>query len=228
MFPTTRWTIIRQAATPASHAKTALEELCTNYSGPVLAFFRRRMTSPEAAEDLTQEFFTKLVSGDLLERADPGFGRFRSFLLKAARDFLADAHDRTQAAKRGGGVVHLAIDAAGLSEPATNQSPEDEFEALWGRRVLQRAFDRLQADYADGRAELFDVLKSSLDATDKLSTREASSRLMMSESAVRVALHRMRQRLGVLIREEVAETVSDGSDIDDELLRLRRALEHKR
>lgn len=225
-FPTTRWTLIRQAASaPTPQSSAALEELCRNYADVVLAFIRRRVVSRETAEDLAQEFFTRLVRGELLSRADPGKGRFRSFLLNAVRDFLNDMQDREHALKRGGTVRHFSFSSEGTNEPMTELTADQEFDVRWARSVLQRSLDRLEQEYADGRRNLFEALKNKLDGTHEESGRELARQLNMSETAVRVALHRMRQRLGQLIREEVAETVPSGSEVDDEILNLRRTLE---
>lgn len=228
-FPTTRWTLIRQAAAaPTLESRAALEELCQNYGDPVFAFVRRRVSRRETAEDLTQEFFSRLIRGELLARANPDRGQFRSFLLHAVRDFLADAHDHDNAEKRGGAVRHVSLSSELIGEPMTSLSPDQEFDVRWARTVLQRSLDRIQQEYADGRSLLFESLQSSLDGTRPMNGRELADQLHMSEGAVRVALHRMRQRLGQLIRGEIAETVPSGTDIDDEILKLRKILESVR
>lgn len=230
-FPTTRWTLIRQAvATPSDESRAALEELCRRYSPVVLAFIRRqRSGSPDAAEDLAQDFFAVLLNGPLLERADRDVGQFRSFLLNAVRNFLADAHDYSQAQKRGGGMTRISLSSEAAPQPRNDVTPEDEFELLWARTVLQRAIDQLEAEYAEtGRDAVFRTLKDLLDGSRQLTGRELASQLTMSEGAVRVALHRMRQRLGDLIRTEVADTVPTYADVDEELTRLRQILENVR
>ncbi len=228
-FPTTRWTFIRQAAAaPTAESRAALEELCRHYVDPVLAFVARRVESRETAEDLTQDFFSRLIRGELLAKADPNRGRFRAFLLNAVRDFLADAHDLARAQKRGGEVRHISLTTTVITEPMTQLSADQEFDVRWARTILQRSLDRLQSEHSDGRATLFDALKGSLDASDRMNGRDLAAKLGMSEGAVRVALHRMRQRLGQLIREEIAETVPSGTDIDDEILNLRKTLESSR
>jgi RNA polymerase sigma factor (sigma-70 family) len=228
-FPKTRWTLIRQAAsTPTLESRAALEELCCHYREPVLAFVRRRVATPESAEDLTQEFFSRLIRGELLARANPDRGQFRSFLLNAVRDFLADARDHDNAQKRGGHIRHVSLSIESIGEPMTNLSPDQEFDVRWARTVLQRSLDRVQQEYSDGRSSLFESLKTSLDGSNPMNGRQLAETLKMSEGAVRVALHRMRQRLGILIREEIAETVPSGTDIDDEILKLRQTLETSR
>jgi RNA polymerase sigma factor (sigma-70 family) len=228
-FPTTRWTFVRQAVgAPTPESRLALEELCRAYSGPVFAFVRRRVNSREQAEDLSQEFFSRLLDGRLLGRVDPQAGMFRSFLLNAVRDFLADAHDHEQALKRGGGRRLESLSGLTVTEPMTHLTPDEEFDVQWARLVLARSLDRLRDEYQGDRAPLFASLQQQLSAADETSGRDLARQLRMSEGAVRVALHRLRQRLGTLIREEIAETVPDGADIDDEIKRLRKALETSR
>lgn len=229
VFPTTRWTLIRQAAaSPTEESRTAMEELCRRYRTPVLQFIRRRVVQSEQAEDLTQEFFAKLVRGDLLHRADQNRGQFRSFLLHVVRQFLLDERDRLMALKRGAGQIHQSLDEGSVEEPSGSASAENEFDLVWARTLLQRSLDRLQREYSDQRSVLFETLKDSLDGAKPAAGAELAIRLGMSEGAIRVALHRMRTRLGQLIREEVADTVPSGSDIDEEIRLLRKTLEQRR
>lgn len=226
-FPTTRWTLIRQAiATPSEGSRAALEELCQRYAPVVLGFVRRRCGPQENAEDLTQEFFARLLDGDLLSRASADLGQFRSFLMHAVRNFMSDARDYSGAQKRGGHVQRISLSGDGVPEPQTELTPEREFEVLWGRTILRQALGRLEQEYQDARrGEIFESLKGLLDGSRPMSGDELARQLGMSAGAVRVTLHRMRQRLGDLIRAEVAETVPDSNDVDEELVRLRQALE---
>jgi RNA polymerase sigma factor (sigma-70 family) len=226
-FPTTRWTLIRQAvAEPSGESRAALEELCQRYAPAVLAFVRRQVDSPEMAEDMTQEFFARLLDGNLLQRADAQLGQFRSFLLNAVRNFLSDGRDYAGAKKRGGGITVISLSADSVPQPMSHLTPDVEFEVLWARTVLQRAIDALECEYAEAnKAPMFQLLKGQLDGTQTVSGRELANQLVMSEGAVRVAIHRMRQRLGDLIRDEVSETVPSNADINEELARLRQALE---
>jgi RNA polymerase sigma factor (sigma-70 family) len=229
VFPTTRWTLIRQAATaPTDESRTAMEELCRRYRTPVLRFVRRRVNNAEQAEDLTQEFFTRLVRGDLLQRAEQDRGQFRAFLLHVLGQFLLDERDRAMALKRGAGMTPQSLSQDSAIDPAGFGDAEQEFDLAWARTLLQRAVDRLQQEYSDQRSALFDSLKDSLDGARPMARAELAARLGMSEGAIRVALHRMRTRLGQLIREEVADTVPSGSDIDDEIRLLRKTLEQRR
>ncbi len=224
-FPDTRWSIVRRAAgEPSNETRAALEELCTAWSEPVLAFIRRRVASHEQAEDIAQDFFAHVVSGDLLNRADEQRGRFRTFLLHVLRGFLADKHDFDQAKKRGGDRITISIDTAEL-QPMQEITPEAEFDRRWVRSLLRRCLSQLASDYQESRQRLFEVLSDQLDSSGKPETKQIAQELGMTDGAVRVALHRMKTRLGELIRQEVADTLPPGDDIDDEISQLKRILE---
>lgn len=224
-FPVTRWTLIQQAIqTPSAQADVALSDLCQMYADPVFAFIRRRVDTVELAEDLMQEFFADLLNGKLLGRADPEVGRFRSFLLHALRGFLADRHDYRSAQKRGGQVIHVSL-AATQIEPRHDVTAEQQFELRWIRTLLARAIEQLGEEYQQSdRAPLFETLKGQLDG-NRPQSAEVAEQLGMSDAAVRVALHRMRKRLGEVIREQIAESVPGQTDVDDELQNMKRILE---
>lgn len=226
-FPTTRWTLIRQAvASPTPEAAKALESLCQQYAGPVLGFVRHRVSSPEKAEDIAQGFFAQLIQRGLLDRADQDRGRFRTFLLHALRDFMADAHDFETAQKRGGGQPVVSLASAGVMEPRHGLTPDRQFELQWVRTLLANSLGRLEREYQQAeKTEIFDVLRGFLDANLKPPVREAAETLRMTEPAVRVAVHRMRKRLGQIIRLEIADTVPGSADVDDELNGLMQILE---
>ncbi len=225
-FPTTRWTLIRQAVTPTAESTQALESLCQQYSGPVLAFVRHRVDTVEKAEDIAQGFFAKLLERDLLQRADEDRGRFRTFLLHALRGYMADVHDFDTAQKRGGGKQIVSFGNSAVLEPQHSVTADQQFELQWVRTVLSRSLERLQDEYqSTGKAELFESLRKSLDSGAAPPASQIAAELRMSEPAVRVAMHRMRKRLGCIIRNEIAETVPRASDVDDELARLMQILE---
>lgn len=230
MFPTTRWTLIRQASTESTDdSRKALEELCQQYAGPVFAFIRRRVSSHESAEDATQEFFSKLINGTLLSRADRDHGRFRAFLLHAVRAFLADLHDYDNAIKRGGQVQHVSLQSDAIPQMMDHVTPEHEFELQWIRSLLHSALVQLQNEYRQtGREELFETLKTALDDGRHLSAHAAGQQLRMTEAAVRVALHRLRKRLGELIRQHIRDSVATADDVDDEFNKLMHILETNR
>lgn len=224
-FPETRWSIIHRAAgEPSIESRAALEELCSAWSEPVLAFVQRRIPSREQAEDLTQDFFAHLISGELLNRADRDTGRFRSFLLHALRCFLADQHDFQQAQKRGGNRVIISIDAAEL-QPMQGLTPEAEFDQRWVRSLLSRCLTKLAEEHPGSRRRLFDALSSQLDSNERPQTQQIAAELGMTDGAVRVALHRMKTRLGDLIRQEIADTLPPAAPVDDEIRQLKQILE---
>lgn len=229
MFPITRWTLIQQVNDEsANDSRMALEELCQQYAQPVFAFVRQRIKSHEEAEDATQEFFARLIDGSLLQKADQERGRFRSFLLHAVRDFLADLHDYKNAVKRGGRVQHISF------EPQTTPAPssltaEQAFEQQWVRATLQAALAELETEYhTTDRQQLFETLKGALDDTEKITARDAALTLRMTEASVRVALHRMRKRLGQIIRQRILDTVEKPDDVDSEIKNLMQLLETNR
>lgn len=225
-FPETRWSIIHRAAgEPSTESRAALEELCCAWSEPVLAFVQRRVPSREQAEDVTQDFFAHLIGGELLNRADRNAGRFRSFLLHALRNFLADKHDFDQAQKRGGNRDFISIDATDL-QPMQGLTPEAEFDRRWVHSLLRRCLTVLAAEYQGSRSRLFDALSSQLDSNERPQTQQIAAELGMTDGAVRVALHRMKTRLGDLIRQEIADTLPPKADVDEEIKELKQILEH--
>ncbi len=225
VFPETRWSVIHRAAgEPSPQTKAALEDLCSAWSEPVLAFIQRRVPSREQAEDSAQDFFAYLIGGELLSRADQNVGRFRSFLLHALRCFLADRHDFDQAEKRGGHHVTISIDAAELP-PMQGLTPEAEFERRWVHSLLRRCLTRLADEYQGSRRRLFLVLSSQLDSDSRPQTQQVAAELGMTDGAVRVALHRMKERLGDLIRQEIADTLPVSDSVDDEIAQLKQILE---
>jgi len=230
-FPTTQWAVVLAAgANPAKPERgQALEHLCRSYWYPVYGFIRRRGHPPERAQDLTQEVFLRLLSGSFFERADPVKGRFRSFLLGAVKNFLADADDRENSQKRGGGLTPLSFDfETGESdyarEPRHEETPERIFQRRWARAVLDRVVASLQDEFRDqGKIEQFQQLKGYLAGGD-LKYAELAQELSLSESGIKSAIRRLRLRYRDLLRAEVASTVADPSEVDEELRFLLRAI----
>jgi RNA polymerase sigma-70 factor (ECF subfamily) len=229
-FKTTRWSLITAASGEDAQAHAALEELCGAYWRPVYAFMRRQGRDPETAADLTQAFFAQVLERRAFARADPSRGRFRSYLLTSARNFLINTHEREVAGRRGGDIRHVDIDigeaerclAQGLS--GMDSTPHVEFERQWAISLVERTLDRLRADYAArGQAPLFEQLQSSLTSS-ALEASNGSGQATMSPDARRMALHRLRRRYGELLRGEIAETVGDRADVDDELRHVLRVL----
>lgn len=226
---TTRWTLIRQAG-DESHpdARRALEDLCQQYLRPALAFLRQRIDSPEKAEDVAQSFFAKLLERDLFAKADPQRGRFRTFFFHALKGFIADVHGYETAQKRGGGSHPVSLAEAGVSEPHYDAATENIFDREWIDAILRAAVVRLQADYeATGKGELFAKLRVFLDMSEQPGVTDVARELRMTEAAVRVAVHRMRKRLGDAIRHEIGETVNESFEIDEELNWLMQVLEKR-
>jgi RNA polymerase sigma-70 factor (ECF subfamily) len=232
-FPTTKWSrVVTAASRDAAEAREALSGLCQAYWYPIYAYVRRCGHTPEQAQDLTQDFFAYILERDLIATADPTRGRFRSFLRTVCARQLADHRDRQNAAKRGGGRAPLPIDSFDAErryarEPAHELTPERIFDRTWALTLLCRVVERLRREYDDaGRSDRFEELLAILTrdpASD--SYAEIASRLGTTEGNVRVAVHRLRRRYGLLLREEIAATVGDEAQIDDEIRALFSALE---
>ncbi len=227
-FATTHWSVVLAAANEeSSAAQDALEKLCHAYWYPLYAYVRRRGYAPEDAQDLTQEFFLRLLRKRSFTAADPNKGRFRAFLLGALKHFLADVQDRATTLKRGGGkpIISWEQDLAETrfaQEPMDEASPDRLFERRWALTVLDRALTRLEERYrAGGRSELLSALRGYV-TTDapRLTYTEAAAKLQMTESAVASAVFRLRQAYHELVREEVAQTVSNPSELDEEIRHL--------
>jgi RNA polymerase sigma-70 factor (ECF subfamily) len=232
-FPTTRWTLVAAAADPQrQEARSALVSLCESYWYPLYAYLRRRGYPADGAQDLTQEFFKRVLEGRYLDRADPGKGRFRSFILTSLKFFAADEGDRHRALKRGGGaVVPLELPSGEeryQREPAHDETPERIFERRWALAVLDRVVERLRRDFAEhGRPEDFERLKVFLlgrsDAPYAVLAREMNT----TEGALKVAIHRLRKRYRELFRQEIADTVADPAEVEPELRFLASVLARK-
>ena len=208
--------------------REALAELCRIYWRPIFAFIARRGYSPQDAEDLTQDFFVRILRGDWLQKADPARGRFRSLLLKCVQNFLNDAVDRRKSRKRGGDVSFISWDSWSAEDPShfnfpgeavTSWPAERVFDASWAATTVQRALRGLCEECErKGRRRVFDVLSPYLSAErEDLSYATLATKLDVPESFVKKLLYRMRQRFRVLLREEVRQTVSDPADVDEEL-----------
>lgn len=223
IFPTTSWTLVLQASGPDAR-RSAVEDLCSIYWAPVYAFVRRRVNDPEEAKDLTQAFFTRFLEKHDLHPSGPEQGRFRHFLLASVKHFLSNERDRERAQKRGGGHPLLALEFGGAGnrlswEPIDTLTPEKIFEKHWATLMLDRALHTLRQEFASaGKTCLFDGLKTCLTGNGAPEHyRELGAGLGMSEAAVKSAVHRMRHRFGEMLRAEVAQTVADPADVDDEL-----------
>jgi RNA polymerase sigma factor (sigma-70 family) len=231
-FVTTHWSVVLSAQDKKSpQSDQALEELCRTYWCPLYAYVRRQGRSPHDAQDLTQEFFARLLQKDYLRSVAPEKGRFRTFLLVALKRFLADVLDHARAQKRGGGALCISLDAEAAerrywAEPVDASTPETLYERHWALTLLDRTMARLrQESVAAGKAEEFDRLKPFLTgATDAPSYAEIAPKLGLTEGALRVAVHRLRRRYRDLFREEIAHTVADPAEIEEEVRHLMAVL----
>ena len=231
-FVTTHWSLVVSAGgNETTHARNALEQLCRAYWFPIYAFVRRQGHNPHDAQDLTQEFFARLLEKNQLAGADPVKGRFRSFLLAALKHFLANEWHKARAQKRGGGQVPIPIDASTAEskcgiDPADHLTAEKIYERRWALTLLDQVLHRLRDEYTrDGKENLFDQLKPTLtEASRSVRYAEIAAQLGTSEGAVKVAVHRLRQRYREVLRAEIADTVAGPDEVEDELRNLFAAL----
>ena len=226
-FPSTHWSVVLVAAQGgARDADQALASLCQAYWHPLYAFVRKRGSTPQEAEDLTQEFFLRLVRKELLQGVTRDGGKFRSFLLTALKRFLVNEWQHDRAQKRGGGKPVISIDEAAerrvrdlLVDPHT---PETVFEQQWALTVLERTLEQLREEYTRaGRQQVFARLQHCLPgAQERIAYAEVGAALQLNEAAARMAAHRLRRRYGELLRAEIAATVSSPEEVDEEIRHL--------
>lgn len=222
LFQTTHWSVVLAAGDAGSgEALAALERLCRAYWSPVYAFARRCGHGPHDAEDLTQEFFHRLLDRNYLAQADPRKGRFRNFLLVAVKHFLANEWDRARAAKRGGRLTFISLDegADDAWAAATGDTPDQAFARTWALTFLERVLARLREEL--GREEQrtqFDELKGFLLGDPSAAPyAEVAEKLGTTEAAIKMAVQRLRRRFAEVLREEIAHTVAGPEEIDDEI-----------
>jgi RNA polymerase sigma-70 factor (ECF subfamily) len=231
-FVTTRWSLVlaaRDRAVPGW--RDALSDLCRAYWYPLYSFARRLGKDPEEAQDLTQEFFARLLEKDTLRHVHPEKGRFRSFLLAAFKNFVTDEARRASAEKRGGGHAPVSFDlpvAEGrwAREPSHDDTPEREFERRWALALLERAMVRLRSDYErSGKEHSFEVLKRFLPGGGgPVTYAEAARELGIREVAIKVTIHRFRRRFRKILLEEIGHTVSTPEEVESEIQHLLEAL----
>ena len=222
-----------QRDSPESEA--ALATLCRLYWYPLYAYARRRLPDAEQAQDLTQEFFARLLEKNYLRQADRQRGKFRTFLLTAFQHFLAKERERAHAQKRGGGhrVLSLDFDSGERRyhrEPSHDATPEALYERGWALMLLEQGLARLREEFAGlGKERLFECLKGTLTVGQTPQPYgELAAQLGMSREALKVTVHRLRRRYGELVRAEIAETVATAEEVEDELRNLFAAVRAKK
>jgi len=227
-FRTTHWSLVLRAGQGSSpETEDALEKLCRTYWYPLYVYVRRQGHGPHDAQDLTQEFFARLLRLHSLEAVAPHKGKFRTFLLASLKHFLADAGDAARAVKRSNGQPILSLDDDTAErryrlEPATGESPEVLYDRRWVLALLEQALDRLREEYAAaGKALHFEQMKAFLEAPPIAGDYDrVAAALGLNSGAVAVAVHRLRQRYRDLVRAEIAQTVASPEELADELRHL--------
>lgn len=227
-FVTTHWSVVLSAQDKDSpDARRALETLCRAYWFPLYSFVRRQGRSPHDAQDLTQEFFARLLEKEYLKSAARDKGRFRTFLLVALKHFLANEWDRQHAQKRGGfsSIVSIDQDLAEsrfAAEPAHQLQPDVLFDRQWATSLLERTMSQLHDEYAaTGRARLFELLRGCLAREESaLTYAEIAGRLNLTEAAVKMAVQRLRTRYREILRAQIAETVASPDEVEEEIRHL--------
>jgi len=232
-FATTQWSLVLRAGQGSDSAIAALATLCERYWYPLYAYIRRKGATTHQAQDLTQEFFARLLDKNAIASASPERGRFRGFLLTSLKNFLTNEWEKGQALKRGGGQpqisLQLNLDSAESRmslEPTHNLTPERWFERQWALLLLELVMKRLQAEQeAAGKGQQFELLKEALaGGAERLAYAEIAAELSLSEEAARQAASRLRKRYREILREEVSHTVTSAEEVDDEIRSLFQVL----
>lgn len=231
-FATTHWSMVLAAGETGDQSQTALESLCQSYWYPLYRYVRNRGFDQEKAADLTQGFFARLIEKNDFESVRREKGRFRNFLLASIQNFVANECDKEKAIKRGGDVSTFSIDAVDAEkryrlEPENIQTPELGFEKTWAMTLLEQVHQKLRLEFErNGKLDAFNRFSGYLGGNhaDLPSYQALATELGISESAVKVNIHRMRQQFRKLLRQEIANTVASESDVDDELNRMFQVL----
>jgi RNA polymerase sigma factor (sigma-70 family) len=223
VFATTQWAVIVSSRDSSEEAKEALAELCQTYWPPIYSYLRRHGYSAEDAEDLTQEFFAWILSKDWLQRVDQARGKFRAILLTSLKNFVRDSKDRAKAQKRGGNAEVISLDenageAGYQSITAKELSPEQAYDVRWATSLIEQTLENVRKQYhGEDKEEIFDVLSPFLGGDPGLSYEEGADALRISPGAVKTTIYRLRQRYATALREEIARTLSDPSEVDSEI-----------
>lgn len=230
-FETTHWSMVLRAGGSGTDSSDALEKLCRAYWPPIYSWVRSQGHAIEEAQDLTQEFFARMLRYGSVGRANPAQGRFRSFLLGSLKHFLANEWHRARAQKRGGGQPVFSLDSVeGIErdamEPRSDETPDRLFERRWAETLLARVNARLRREYeAVGQTGRFEALKSYLlGGGDAVPYIDTARTLGLTESAVKSAIHKLRQRYGEMVRHEITQTVATPEEVEDEIRCLLAAL----
>jgi len=230
-FATTRWSLVVAAGARTEASEQALATLCQTYWYALYAYVRRSGYDVEHAEDLVQGFFVRLLDRELLKRAQPERGRFRSFLLASLKHFMINEYERAHAVKRGGGTALVTLDITAAEgryalEPLDTLDPERLFERRWAQTLLRQTQVRLRtACVRSGKARLYEQLEPFISGDDdNVPYRQLAAALDTTEGAARVAVHRLRRKFRDLLREEIVHTVDDEGQVDEEMRFLLHAL----
>lgn len=231
LFLTTRWSrVLRAGDLDKPDAHHALSELCRDYWRPLYCFARGKGRTPEDAQDLTQGFMAHLLEKNGLAAAERERGRFRTFLLGSFCHFMANQHRDRARQKRGAGAAPLSlhdpeVERLYTSQARDEETPERIYERSWALALLEKVMGALRAEYAEaGRGVLFTALQPFLTGGGKPGYAKLAQELGLSESALTVAVHRMRKRYGLLLRQEIAELVANEGEVEDELRHLLEVL----
>jgi len=234
VFPNTRWSVVLAATQrPSPESAAALEVICRAYWYPLYAYVRRCGQSAHDAQDLTQEFFCRLLEKNWLDAADRGKGKLRSFLIVALKNFMSNEWRRASAQRRGGGQAPTHFDTAFAESRYAADShalaPDETFDQQWALTLLDLTVNRLRAEFAAvGKPGDFAALKGCLMAgRGAIDYAAVAKQLGLNEGAARVAVHRLRKRFREIYREEISQTLADGADLDMELHHLATALAGK-
>jgi RNA polymerase sigma factor (sigma-70 family) len=226
-FATTHWSVVLAAGHKSSpNADAALATLCETYWFPLYAYVRRRGHNVSEAQDLTQEFFARLLEKDYVAAADPQRGRFRAFLLTSFKNFLSKERDKARAQKRGGGRSPLSLDLASgesryVAGPTDTLTPEQLYDRQWTVGLLDRVMRQLEDEMRQsGKKDWFDRLKGFVAGGSDTTYAKTAESLGTTEAAAKMATHRMRKRYRELLRREIAETVEHVADVEDEIRSL--------
>jgi RNA polymerase sigma factor (sigma-70 family) len=223
VFEQTRWSLILLAARSGAMGSTqALDELCRTYWYPLYAFVRREGHDQEKSQDLTQEFFARLLARGDLGRVSPEKGRFRSFLLVAMKHLIANEYHRERAQKRGGGQVVFSLDAAAAEdryrmEPVDGVTPELLYDRKWADALLDRVLERLEGEFLHDRLTFSRVKHFIIQSRGETSFAASAEAAGVTEATLKGVVHRLRQRYRELVRQEIGRTLENPSEVEDEL-----------